>query len=137
MTVVLKSVVIWLVLIVVESLNGTARIIWLVPLLGDRLAHQVSFITGSILILAIATIWIRWLNPSSVLDVLRVGLLWLILTVLFEIGLGRFILGYSWEQVSADYNLLHGGLMSIGLVWLMLTPFIAAKLRGVSLHVSE
>jgi hypothetical protein len=55
---------IWLVFILAESLNGTARIFWLVPFLGDRLAHQISFIIGSVLILAIATLFARWLHVS-------------------------------------------------------------------------
>jgi len=50
---------------------------------------------------------------------------------LFEIGLGRFVFAYSWEQIAADYNLLQGGLMPIGLVLLVLSPFIATKRRGI------
>jgi hypothetical protein len=52
------------------------------------------------------------------------------LTIAFEICLGRFILGYSWEQIAADYNLLQGGLMPLGLVWLILAPLIATKIRS-------
>ncbi|MGB5631660.1 MAG: hypothetical protein WBM86_02615, partial [Waterburya sp.] len=57
--------------------------------------------------------------------------LWLLLTVVFEIVLGRLILGYYWSQICADYNLLQGGLIPIGFVLLVLAPFIAAKIRGV------
>ncbi|MBD1821891.1 hypothetical protein H6F51_05185 [Cyanobacteria bacterium FACHB-DQ100] len=49
----------------------------------------------------------------------------------FEIVLGRFILGYSWERIAADYNLFQGGLMSICLILLLLAPWIAAKLRPI------
>jgi hypothetical protein len=127
----LKSVLIWIVFILAESLNGTVRIFWLMPYLGDRLAHQISFVVGSLLILAIATLFIRWLQARKFTQLLSIGLMWLLLTVLFEIVLGRFTLGYSWEQIAADYNLLQGGLMPIGLVLLVLSPFIAAKIQGV------
>jgi hypothetical protein len=132
--IILKSIAIWLVFIVVESLNGTARIFWLEPLIGDRLAHQISFASGSVLILAIATLFIHWLKTSHASQLLNVGVLWLVLTVVFEMILGRFILGYSWQQIGADYNLLQGGLMPIGLVWLTLSPFMAAKIRGIYLQ---
>lgn len=135
--IILKSIVIWLVFILAESLNGAARIFWLVPLLDDSLAHQVSFATGSVLVLTIATLFIRWLHTSHVSQLLGVGILWFLLTVVYEICLGLFILGYSWQQIGADYNLVQGGLMPIGLVWLMLSPFVAAKNRRVSLHVSD
>lgn len=135
--IILKSIGIWLVFILAESLNGAARIFWLVPLLGDPLAHQVSFAIGSVLVLTIATLFIRWLHISHVSQFLGVSILWLLLTVVFEICLGLFVLGYSWQQIGADYNLVQGGLMPIGLVWLMLSPFVAAKIRRVSLHVSD
>jgi hypothetical protein len=127
----LKSIVIWLIFIVAESLNGTLRMLWLVPSLGDPWAHQISFVIGALLVLAIATLFVPWLRASRITELLNVGLLWLLLTLGFEICLGRFILGYSWERIAADYNLLNGGLMPIGLVLLALAPLIAAKVRGV------
>ena len=132
-----KSIVIWLLFILVESLNGTIRTLWLVPSLGDIQAHQVSFITGSIVVVAIATLFIPWLHASRISQLLGVGLLWLGLTVAFEVALGRFILGYSWTQIAADYNLFQGGLMPLGLVWLMLSPLMATKLRGIPLETRQ
>jgi hypothetical protein len=35
----LKGIIIWLVFIFAESLNGAIRMFWLVPSLGDVLAH--------------------------------------------------------------------------------------------------
>jgi hypothetical protein len=48
----LRGVIVWLVFIFSESLNGTVRNLWLVPSLGDFWAHQISFFTGSIIVLA-------------------------------------------------------------------------------------
>ncbi len=127
----LRGFVVWLVFIVAESLNGTIRNFLLVPSLGDLLAHQISFCTGSVLVLLIAIAFVRWLHTSRVSQLLGVGVLWLLLTVAFELALGRFILGYSWERIAADYNLLQGGLMPIGLVLLTLAPVVAAKIRGL------
>ena len=120
--IILRGIVVWLIFIAAESLNGTIRTLWLVPALGDFWAHQISFMIGSLLVLAIATLFIRWLQASSILQLIGVGILWLLLTVVFEIVLGRFIFAYSWERIAADYNLLKGGL----------SPVIAAKIRGVS-----
>ncbi len=66
-----RSLVVWLLFIVAESLNGTIRNLWLIPTLGDRPAHLISFVTGSILILTIATLCIRWLNARSAIQLLR------------------------------------------------------------------
>jgi hypothetical protein len=135
--IILKGIIVWLVFIAAESLNGTVRILWLVPSFGDIWAHQISFITGSFLVLTIATLFVRWLQASRVSQLLGVGVLWLLLTVAFEIVLGRFILAYSWEQIAADYNLLQGGLMPIGLVLLTLSPLIAGKIQGVLTDINH
>jgi hypothetical protein len=126
----LRSIVVWLIFILAESLNGTIRILWLIPALGDVRAHQISFMTGVLLILAIALLFVPWLRIQRIAPLLGVGLLWALLTLAFEIALGRMILGYSWEQVMADYNLRRGGLMPFGLAWLALSPTIAARIRG-------
>jgi hypothetical protein len=60
---------------------------------------------------------------------LFVGLLWLVLTVGFEILLGR-LLNLSWARIFSDYDLRNGGLMPIGLLFLIFAPLIAAKLKG-------
>jgi hypothetical protein len=126
----LRSIAIWLIFIIIESLNGTIRTLWLVQVVGDLWAHQISFVTGSLLILTISTIFVRWLNATSLAQLISVGVLWMLLTVVFEVSLGRWAFGYSWTQIAADYNLFQGRLMSIGLVLLLFAPLIATKFRG-------
>ena len=129
LTVFLRGLVVWIVIIFAEVLHGTARVVWLEPLVGDFKARQICVFTGMAIILAIASGFIRWIQATSTAQLLGVGVLWLGLTVGFEILLGR-LLGLSWERIGSDYNLLHGGLMPIGLFVLTLSPFIAAKVRG-------
>lgn len=127
-----RSLVVWLAIIAAESVHGVARALLLQPRLGGFRARQVAVFTGSLLILTIVTLLIRWLRPESVRQALGVGVLWVALTVAFEIVLGRS-LGLSWERLASDYNLLEGGLMPLGLVVLLLSPLIAVRLRGVPL----
>jgi hypothetical protein len=124
----LRSIAIWLIFIIIESLNGTIRALWLVPVFGDLRAYQISFVAGSLLILMISTIFVRWLNISNFSQSISVGVLWMLLTVAFEVGLGRFVFGYSWAQIAADYDLVQGRLMSVGLVLLVSAPLIATKI---------
>ena len=57
------------------------------------------------------------------------GMIWLVLTVAFEVLFGRFVVGLTWERIASDYDLLNGGLMPLGLLMLFFIPMIAAKLR--------
>jgi hypothetical protein len=61
---------------------------------------------------------------------LAVGVLWLGLTLAFEVLFGRFVVGALWERLAADYNLPEGGLLPFGMLILMLSPLIAARLHG-------
>jgi hypothetical protein len=126
----LKGLVIWLIIIVAETLHGAARMVLLEPYAGDFRARQISVFTGSVIILAIAFAFVRWLRAGSVFQLLGVGLLWLGLTLGFELLLGRVILGYSWERLASDYQPSEGGLLPLGLLILTAAPLIAAKARG-------
>ena len=123
----LRGIVVWCVIILAETLHGTARNLWLAPYMSDLSARQVAFFSGTVLILTIATLFVRWLRASRS-QLLKIGILWAMLTLAFELSLGRLILGYSWEQILADYNLFQGGLMAFGLVLLVFAPLLAARL---------
>ncbi|HMV51986.1 MAG TPA: hypothetical protein PLD20_07415 [Blastocatellia bacterium] len=127
----LRGLAVWGVIILVESLHGTARELWLRPLLGDFRARQISVFTAMALILLVALLFARWLRATQRRQLLAVGALWVLLTVAFEFGLGRFVLGYSWTRLLEDYNLARGGLMGLGLVFLLFAPLLAAKMRDL------
>jgi hypothetical protein len=128
--VLLRGLIVWVIFMYAEVLHGTARILWLEPLIGDVKARQISVFTGLAIILAIVIASIRWIDATRVTQLWAIGLLWLVLTVGFEIILGRFVMGLSWERIASDYNLLQGGLMPLGLFVLTISPLIAAKVRG-------
>jgi hypothetical protein len=87
--------------------------------------------TGSIIILAIALAFVRWIGATRTADLLAGGVLWLALTLAFEILFGRFVVGASCERLAADYNLLEYGMLPFGMLVLLLLPLIAAKMRKV------
>ena len=128
--------VVWLMIIAVETVHGLLRAVWLVPLVGDVRSRQIGVLTGSVLILAITWVSFGWLRPESRRTLFAVGLLWVALTVLFEAVLGRFVMGYPWGRLLADYDLAHGGLMGLGLLVMASAPRIAQALltrRGFAL----
>lgn len=125
----IRAAAIWLVLIVAEILHGIARGVVLVPSLGEFRSGQIGVFTGSIIIVAIAIASFRWLGTSRTSELLAVGVLWLGLTLAFEILVGRLVMGASWERLAADYNVLRGGLLPFGMLLLLFSPLIARKVR--------
>ena len=58
-------------------------------------------------------------------------MLWVILTLAFEFGLGR-ALGMSVQQIAEGYDLSKGNIMPLGLLATVLAPWIVARLRSRS-----
>lgn len=125
----LRAFLVWLVIIGVETVHGILRTVFLVPLMGDFRARQVSVLTGSLLIFGVAYFFIGWIAANTRFQLLAVGLLWVALTVLFEIGLGRFGLGLSWDRITEDYDVTRGGMLGFGLLFMAASPWLAARLH--------
>jgi hypothetical protein len=126
----MRAFAVWLLLIAAEVVHGIVRTLVLTPVVGDFRARQLGVVT-SLLILLITALTIRWIRASRRRTLLMIGGAWVGLTLAFEISLGR-MLGYSWERLGSDYNLLEGGLLPIGFVIMATSPLIAARLRGLS-----
>ena len=121
-----RALLVWLLMMAVETIHGVLRSRFLVPAIGAVGAGQIGVLIGSALILGIAILTIGWIHPVSERALLTIGALWLVLTLAFEFGLGH-ALGRSWGALLADYDLGRGGLLSIGMVVLALSPWIAAQ----------
>ena len=125
-----RSVSVWLLIALAETLHGTARTLWLAPYLGDFRARQVAVFTGALIILGIACALIRWIGVTQTRGLLGIGILWLILTLAFEFSLGILVFHASWERMTSDYNLARGGLLPLGMVSLTLSPLLATRIRA-------
>ncbi len=124
-----RALCVWLIIIGAETLHGILRTLFLVPIFGDFRARQIAVFTGAIIILTIAYFFVGWLRAKNYSQLFTVGILWFVLTISFEIFLGRFVINLSWERIGSDYNIFQGGLLPFGLLILIFSPIIAAKIR--------
>jgi hypothetical protein len=123
-----RALVVWLVVIAAETVHGILRQLFLAPIVGDLAARQIGVVVGSFIIFIIAFVSVRWLNARTLHEQLGVGALWVVLTVVFELALGT-LLGLTRERMLADYDLTAGGFMAFGLLFLLLSPVLAARAR--------
>jgi hypothetical protein len=126
----LRAFAVWLAIIAVETAHGILRAALLAPVVGDLPARQIGVPTGSLLIFAVACLCVRWIAATTKLQLLGVGLLWVVLTVLFEVGLGRLVLGLPWDRITEDYDLTRGGFLGLGLLFMAVSPPLAGWVRG-------
>ena len=131
-----RAFAIWLLIIFAESIHGTLRQLLLAPMIGDLPARRIAFFAGMLLIFLIAYFFIRWIAAPSTKSLFAIGSMWAILTLLFEFGLGIFVFNYSLDRMFEDYDISRGGLMGFGLVFVVFTPYLAARLRGIKPQIN-
>jgi hypothetical protein len=61
----LRALLVWLVIIGVETVHGILRTLLLMPAVGDFRARQISVFTGSVLIFGIACLFIDWIQAKT------------------------------------------------------------------------
>lgn len=124
-----RAFLVWLIIIGVETGHGILRSLLLMPAVGDFRARQISVFTGSVLIFGVAYVFIDWILARTRNGLIVVGLLWVLLTVIFEVVLGRLVLGLPWTRITEDYDLSKGGLLGLGLLFMAAAPSLALSLR--------
>jgi len=124
-----RTFAVWMLLIISESVHGLIRQRFIAPEIGDLPSRQLGVFTGSLIIFALYLLTAGWMNLRTLASQLLAGLLWVTLTVLFEFGLGM-ALGYLPERLLSDYDILHGGYMAFGLLFMLVAPALAAGIRS-------
>lgn len=79
--------------------------------------------------LGIAYRAIPWIGARSTRALAVLGIVWVALTIIFELAFGRIVARASWERLCSDDDLRHGGLLPLGLAALGASPLLAARLR--------
>lgn len=125
----LRYALAWIPMLVLAIANGALRQALFAKLVPELQAHQLSTLTGSIVIGGFIWLVIRKWPLSSSRHALMVGGMWLVLTVAFEFFMGLVLAGRPIQQVLSDYNVLAGRVWVFFLIWLTLAPRLFHKLN--------
>jgi len=126
-----RALAVWLGILVLASINGAVRDLGLAPALGDTLARAISTVVLCMLILLTTWAAIGWISPRSGGEALRIGSLWVLLTLAFEFLFGHFVSHQPWAALLADYDVTHGRIWILALVVTFGAPLWTARRRGL------
>jgi hypothetical protein len=124
---ILRYTIAWFAMMVLAIINGAFREYFYKSKLGDPAANQVS--TVILLILVTAYIWLlikRWPFRSAA-QAWLIGIIWFIMTELFEFGMG-ISAGDSWEKMIGAYNVFAGQLWIFIPLWILISPYLFYRL---------
>lgn len=94
-----------------ETLHRVWRVKVLTLWIGDTAARDVSEFTGSLVILLITLACVGWIAARSARTLVLVGLTWVVLTIAYELALGRFAFHLSWALIASDFDPSQGSLL--------------------------
>jgi hypothetical protein len=98
----------WLGATALGVTNAAVRELVYADRVGELAAHQISTVT-LLAVLAYYTWLVDQCWPvATTRTALAIGGIWAALTILFEFGLGHYVLGSSWSDLLANYNLANG-----------------------------
>ncbi len=124
-----KYTLAWFGLMVIAVLNGALRTLVYGKRMPELRAHQISCFTG-IFLIGIAVYFLNKIWPLETgIQSLIIGLLWLVMTVLFEFGFGHYIMKHPWEKLFHDYRMDKGRLWILVLLWTAIVPYVIYSLH--------
>ncbi len=127
-----KAVALWLVILAAALANAALREKLLAPRLGYGPSLPLSGLLLSGLFLLISRVSMPFIGSSSEAVYQQVGLLWFLLTLCFELLLGRFLMKKPWLEILQVFNLRKGDLFSLVLIATLVSPWLAAELQGLT-----
>jgi hypothetical protein len=124
----LRLILWWMPMIVIAIANGTLRQFVLLKYMDELKAHQLS----TIILIVFCAVYLWFVFPGMQIgqgrQALMTGLLYVILTIIFEFGLGRMN-NRSWDLLLQDYHIFKGRIWPLFLLALLVLPYLIYLLR--------
>lgn len=131
MNLVLRASLVWLAIACLAVGNGLAREVIFTPWLGAGIALPLSGLTLSIIVYLVTYLCLDFFQARQRHTFLLVGLQWVLMTLAFELLFGHFVSHKPWEVLLQTFNIATGDLFSVVLLVTFLSPWAAAKIKGM------
>lgn len=126
----LKTSMIWFVIAVLAVANGIFRETVLVSNLGQSIALPVSGMLLSLIVFIVTYLSFSLFGKHSAPTYFLIGLQWVVMTLLFEVLFGHYIMGRSWSDILQVFNIIKGNLFILVLIVSLFSPLLVAKIKG-------
>jgi len=117
-----------LALIPLAFLNGGLREIVINPLVGKEYGQPISCFSLCLLLFVLCWFFIPKIGRGTAKTYLIIGLLWMLLTVLFETCL-ELLTGNTFAGVLKTYDIITGNLWLLVVLFVGIAPWLTAKTR--------
>ena len=119
-----KAIGTWALMLALSILNGALRDLGYDKFLPELRAHQVSTLISLVVLGAVMRAFTHYYPSASIKQALLLGALWAGLTLAFEFLFFHYVTKHSWAELLANYDVLHGRIWVLVLLWLFIAPYI-------------
>lgn len=127
----LKALALWFAILVLAILNGGLREQALIPAFGGAAGLVMSGTLLSAGIFLVAWLGAPWYGPLTSRQWLGVGVCWMLLTLAFEFGFGRWVQHETWAKLLEAYTFKGGNIWPLVVMATFIAPWLAARIRGL------
>ena len=120
----------WMGMMILAILNGIIRENIYGQFMHELSAHQLSTFILIILFGVYSWIITSVFLIESTRQAFIIGGMWFVMTVVFEFGFGHYLMGYPWNKLFHDYNLLKGRIWLLVLLWMAIAPYVFYRIRS-------
>jgi membrane protein DedA with SNARE-associated domain len=124
-----RSLIVWLAMLIMASVNGGVREALLVPSMGPGAARVVSTLLLCAIVFLLTYLTIRWIDPRSSRDAWIVGAIWVAFTLGFEFLAGHFLFGHPWSELLEEYDVFRGRIWILAVVTILVAPWVCVRAR--------
>lgn len=125
----IRPLLLWFPMIIIAFVNATLRELVFIRHYSEYRSHQLSTITLIVFCAVYIGLVFPLLGVKNSRQAFLIGLMWVLLTVVFEFSLGR-LTNKSWAYLLQDYNLSAGRIWLVFLFCLFLLPYLFYSLRS-------
>ena len=115
-----KAFYLWLGFLVVAIAGALIREKFLMPMVGQLEGRALGTMLVSAIIFGLICAYVSRLEGATPGSLVRLGIFWTVLTILFEHIFSHYVLGVSWEFIGVDYNISQGRLWPLARIFLIL-----------------
>lgn len=127
--IVAKALAVWALILLLAILNGITREALLTPAFGQVPGLLISGLLLCALILLVTYLTLPWLSVAVREQQLRLGIFWLLLTLVFEFAFG-LAQGKPLSVILSAYTFRGGNLWPLVLCVTAVAPRLMARVRG-------
>ena len=120
----------WLTLMGVLMVNGVLRDMTYGKFHHGLLANGLYCLSSIILLGVVMYLYVRHWKLNSEPQALYLGSFWMMLTMVFKFLYSHYVGGHSWEELLANYDIAHGQLWPLVLLWMLIAPYLFYRLLG-------